>query len=259
MSAPDVKKKRPSEQYLGMVMDCLTDSMEPDNREVNAELNEVVLNSIFGREGPRVVSTEPSELMSFVANKLFRGISEIHSSRRCLANIPIYIRRAPYTKLGVSRVDYLQYNIEGFFHEIYIFKERLETYSKVVERAWKGSGNRKEIEQKMNEARTISSRALSRIGRTRGAHVHRFRYSDDDTDRLGTLELLAKYDDSMGAAYQWLFDSAYRETRRKWVNQMRDVQGQLDSLLDVYSQLFIDCISDGSKILLPKKIVRSST
>jgi hypothetical protein len=244
-------KSEYSSKYISIVMNEMSVAIDWEKAVNDQELKDAVWNSLFDLDGPRVVKNRASDKSLFVANKLFRGISEIYTTFNNLENIEIYARRFPYRSLGISRLDYLKYHIENYLNEIYTLKERLIAYSKTVSRAYRKSDNAQEIQVNLSNASKYVSSALSKIVETRGAHVHSFRYSDSEIDRLSTLELLSKTDDGPAALFNNLFLDTYRQTRKKWVNAMKVNRVELEKVLDYYCKVLFESITDGRKVIYP--------
>jgi hypothetical protein len=217
----------------------------------NVEAQEAVWNTVFDEDGPRVASTKPSDKSRFVAAKLFHGFSEIFSSSERLKQIEQYIRRFPCRDTNISRLDYLKYHIENWLNEVYILKERMIAYNTAIARSYRKSNNTNFVESKLAESSKSVSASLQGVISVRGAHVHDSRYTDDDLDRLRTLELLLLAESEVTPIFRDLYLEGYKSTRRKWVKTMRSSHEAIESILNAYSQTLIECVTDGEAVIFP--------
>ena len=214
-------------KYFNMVMAEMSSLFQVSKMLQNEEFGQAIMNTLLDEDGPRTVSRNPEPKELFVANKLFRGFAEIYTSVRCLENIEIYIRRFPFSKTRVTKLDYLKYNIENYLNEIYVLKERMISYSKTISRAYKKSSNAAAIAEHLKNASKLASDSLKNIVEIRGAHVHSIRYSDKDIDRLSNLELMLNSDNQdFREAFEKLYFVAYSEIRKKWAPLYHDIQNK---------------------------------
>lgn len=238
-------------KYFSIVMKEMSSAIDWEQAVNDQELKDAVWNSIFDLNGPHKVQKQPSDKSIFIANKLFRGISEIYTTFNNLKNIEIYARRFPYRGCGISRLDYLKYHIENYLNEIYILKVRLIAYSKTISRAYRKSENAEAIQEDLGQVSKDISKALNKIVEIRGDHVHSLRYSDSKIDRLSTLELLSKSDDEPAVLFRELFLTTYKQTRKEWTKAMKANREEIEKLLDDYCAVFIKAITDEEKIIYP--------
>jgi len=188
--------------------------------------------------------TEPDPLhwsaSESVLMRLFDGYMEIEDSVNCLRNVAVYMRRFPYARAGVDKAAYLQYHVENYLGEVYILQQRVDAYLTVVSRTYRSDASASKIAQAAKAARSQFRSALGKPLSTRGAHVHRRRYTDSDLEQLGSLRLLAGVSHPMKREYE----KAYREVRarkREWIsstNQM--VEALLDQAFAVLLPLVFD-------------------
>ena len=210
-------------------------------------------NSLFDLDGPKTVSERASDKAYFVANKLFRPLSEIMNNFEALENIAIYSGSFPYKKHGVSRISYLRYHIENYLNELYILKNRLIAYLKIIERSYRKCDRFGEIHKIMEPVYNIVSRSLEGYVNIRGAHVHANRYTDSEIDRLAELELFSRLSDDkeMSQLLHSVFIQQYRVIRKKWVGKMQDDIEALRKLIDIYFENLCKAIVSENRIQYP--------
>lgn len=247
------KNMKPNtEKFFNMVMAEVSSILHFDQMKQNEELKQAIMNTLLDKEGPRSVSTNPGEKEIFVNSKLLKGFSEIHQAVRCLENIEIYTRRFPFSRTKISKLDYLKYNIENYLNEVYVLKLRMIAYSTTISRSYRKSDNGRRVETLLGDSSKYLSTALETIIHSRGSHVHSSRFSDEDLDRLSSLELMHYSNDSEARQiFESLFEEAYLSVRKKWVKLMKDNMTSINILLDKYCLVLIDAISDGEKIIYP--------
>ena len=210
--------------------------------------DEIFRNIIFNLDGPRQLEiTHPPQTL-FVANTLFRPMSEILSTMDVIENIVIYMRRFPYDKNKISKLGYLKYHIEGFLNEVYILKERLKLYSYLIKKAYGKEYFASDVRDIMKNLMGYVDSALDDIISVRGKHIHRYRYTDQDLDHLSTLELLSKYeketdDDRQFWERRIFFDNSFKDVRKKKVQLYTKIIGELWKILDKYFGVVLEVVS----------------
>jgi len=217
------------------------------------EFKEVVGNSLYDLDGPRRISERASDKAYFVANKLFHPLSEIMNNLEAIENISIYSGSFPYKRHGVSRISYLRYNIENYLNELYILKNRMIDYLKIIERSYRKCNRVEEIKKTLKPLYVLVSSALEGYVNVRGAHVHKNRYTDSEIDRLVELELFSNLSDSseLGQLLHSQFILGYRETRKKWVKKMKDDLQALNKLVDIYFENLCEVLINNNRIQYP--------
>jgi len=240
-----------TEKYLRILMHAMDGALDAPGLMENLEVQEAVWNTVFDEDGPRVADTKPSDKSRFVATKLFHGFSEIFSSRERLKQIEQYIKRFPYRDTGISRLDYLRYHIENWLNEVYILKERMIAYNTAITRSYRKSNNADLLESQLSQSSKSVSASLQGVISVRGAHVHNSRYTDDDLDRLRTLELLLLAESELTPIFRKLYLEVYKSTRRKWFKNMRTNHDAIEIILNAYSQTLIDCVTEGEVVVFP--------
>ena len=232
-------------------MQLTIDFREGDDRK---ELANVIWNRLFDIDGPRIVHKRPSAKAIFIANKLFRPLSEIMSSIETISNIEIYIRNPSYKRQGISRLNYLKYHIDNYLNELYLLKNRLIAYLTTLERAYKKSDNSAQVKSTLGPLHIIVSRALDGYIEMRGYHVHQNRYADDDLDRLTALALLSRSSDEFGIFMHSMFTAAYRDIKRKWAKNVKTGLKGLQKLLEHYFGNLLEVFSSKGKFLYPSNV-----
>ncbi len=245
--------------YFNLVLNLLQGMLEPALINPDEKFKEAMMNTIFGHEGPRSTDHTNSPYELFIASKLFKPMSEILNTIEAIENIAVYARSFPYKRQGVSRVAYLKYHVENYLHELYLLKNRLISYLKLVERAYKKSEISEHVHNSILPLYKIINNALKGYIDVRGTHVHQNRYTDNDFDRLSSLELLSRGQDQFGVVMNNLLDSAYTETRKKWNKTIKTDISALVSLLEHYFETLLRAITINGELIFPNGLKRGIT
>ncbi|MBU2617538.1 MAG: hypothetical protein KKI07_02530 [Euryarchaeota archaeon] len=246
-------------KYFDMIFSVTQRIMEPMLEKNNEESQRVMINSIVGLKGPKSVNRNIPPIEHFIANKLFRPLGEILFSVEAIENIAIYARSFPYKRQGVSRATYLKYHVENYLNELYLLKNRLIAYLKLIEKSYKRSDISEHVNATISPLYKVVTKDFMEYLNVRGAHVHQHRYSDDDFNRLSTLELLSRGGgkDKFGTIMTHLSDNAHSEIRKKWVKRINaDLKG-IHSLLEFFFEnLFLSISKDGT-LIFPNNIIKA--
>lgn len=243
-----------TQKYFDLVCGEAGKMMRPHLKKGDKELGEVMINVIADGEGPRTVKRNHSPKVYFISNKLFRPLSEIIDAVDTIENIAIIIRSFPYKRQGISPVKYLKCHVENYFNELYILKSRMVSSLKLIERSYKKSDISEEVVKTVSTLLDIVSKIFDGYIKTRGAHIHEFRYSDADFTRMTMLELLSLGDkkDKFNSFMAGLSKEAYRALRQKWVKKIKvDLKGIYD-LLELYFEKLLSVLSENGSIIFPK-------
>src|SRR3989304_9602804 len=156
---------------------------------------EIMKNVIFDEPGSRYMGMTPLPREKSLIKILF-GFTEIDASFKVLTDIPFYIKRFPPKNSNVSKARFLNYHVGNYLNEVYILRERLVTYQKVITRMYKHDQRLAEMEKQVEKLEILAS-VFNGIVDTRGKHVHQKRYDDEDFKRLNFFETMADDNDPL--------------------------------------------------------------
>ena len=85
------------------------------------------------RYSPRTVRRD-----DLLLHQLFLAYSEISTSFKTLENIPLYLNYFPKkVERRISRHQWLRYHVENYFHELYIFQNRVDAFCTLLLRSYR--------------------------------------------------------------------------------------------------------------------------
>jgi hypothetical protein len=249
-----MKYQKYTEKYLEIIFEVTKKIIIPILNEDKKELGKSLMNSIVSGVASTSGDRKTSPKEYFIANKLFRPLIEIINTVDAIENIAIYMRSFPYKRQGISQAIYLKYHVENYLNELYLLKNRLVSYLKLIDKSYKKSKCSEQVAKIIFPLYTLVSEILEGYIKVRGVHVHQYRYSDDDFNRLSTLELLSRGEGDFGKIMQNIYDVAYKETRKIWVEKIRtDIIG-IHNLLERYFKGLLTALSNNRELIFPDNI-----
>jgi hypothetical protein len=236
-------------KYEKSLMNVASEYIKKDYKKNKEELEKVFGNLLLDNNWSVDIQYNLSKNENFFED-IFFGFSEIKESYESLRDIEVYISNFPYENIKISKVRYLRHNIEAFFHEIYILRERLIQYLNIIKKNYKSTRLVLEVNQKCDCLKQKIYDSLESISSIRGEHVHAKRYSDKNIQKLIGLELTSDSSD-------WLekyFQSQYEEIQKKWTNKIIDLNKELKKILDYYFEELHMIIFADSKLVYPGQL-----
>ena len=236
--------------YFKLVMDEMESVTSFDNEEDRKAMGNAIRNIIL-KSGPTTISRRSSRKDKFIASSVFQPVGEIINTISAIENIEIYIRRFPYAKQGISQLGYLRYHVENYLYEIYILKERLLFYLKILEKSYRKSSEGRNIQRKIKPLYSVVSSTLKQPISVRNYHVHVHRISNQEFDRLSTLELLSKSDKDHGRLMRAEFISGCRKAKKEWAITIKSSLVDIHKLLEIYFCVLSRAVFRNGRILIP--------
>lgn len=212
------------------------------------ELGTAMMNHLFDLEGQKSVSRKLSK-EDEVFSKLFYGFTEMMNSYENLLDCEMYVRQYPnyssFKTRNITRTKYLRYHIEKYLEEMYLLKERVIAYAKIIRKYYKSDKN---IISKIDEVNKLIFESLKGITKTRNCHTHITRYTDYDLDRLNSLELLCRGKDAIPIFVKYTQKIIYPQIRNKWAKKIKKNNEETKKLLDKYFEFLYELVFnvDGS-------------
>jgi hypothetical protein len=234
--------------YFELVMNEVRRAILP----LDEEFGKATMNFVLQSGGPTEVSKKLSRKDKFVGDKIFRPMSEIIEALWAIEEIAIYVKSFPYRKQGISPMRYLQYHIENYLNEVYIFKTRLLVYLKILEKAYIRANNGQVTDGKLKPLYSAVNQVFKTYNEVRGSHVHVARFKDEDISRLSTLQLLSQSKDiSFARLMKDEFEATYRNVRKKWADKIEKESSAFHMLLDYYFEELTKMLFEGGCLIIP--------
>ena len=199
-------------------------------------------------QGPLPVQQRPVRRDDLLLHLIFQAYREVTTSLETLCNIPFYMRhvppsvsrratRATWRGLSTTRSAWVRYHVENYFHELYIFQNRVEAFFKLLRRTYR----KQTYSTKLNEQCDLLEKALTHgfegVVKTRGSHVHESRFDDASLRTLEAMEFIARLKQGSAREYsQWLQDALAEKVFwmttnnvaiKKWLDEGGRVLGKL--------------------------------
>jgi hypothetical protein len=178
--------------------------------------------------------------------KIFGGFMEICDTLEIMKDVEVYIRQFPFSRSGIPRSRYLKFLIHAYLNEVYVLRERLLSYSKVLEKTYRKDSRGPQIAAAAEKARLTVKKTLSNIVFVRGAHVHDTRFTDEQISHFSGTELIVTHAEpcELGPSDRRYAEWEYKELRGNWVKRIKEINEVVLKLLDAYAALLYDIAFD---------------
>lgn len=148
-------------------------------------------------------------------------LAEIQTTLDTMSDIEFYMGRFPYSETKIARHRHLTFHVQAFLNELYILQQRLDSLLTFIERQYRKDPRLDYIKDVCKHLRNFVTESMKKGVEIRGSHVHKWRLSDNDHDRLIGIDLYTKMpNEKIQAAFKKFYDSEYkkiRKRRREWV------------------------------------------
>jgi len=207
----------------------------PFVEERREEFGEILKNYILELEGPKHIDRKMSDSELYF-RKIFDGFLEITASLQTLEDIAFYISRFPFSDEKVTPERYLQFHVEAYYSEIYILRERLKKYLKLLERRHKNKPAFQFVKNVSEDLSNLLETSLKPVITLRGKHIHETRFKDENISLLGSLGMFSKeiYDgeDEFAKLFKAYYREKYRDVKKNWKNTAKNNNKNIRELLD---------------------------
>ncbi|MGO8762872.1 MAG: hypothetical protein ACLP2P_02470 [Desulfobaccales bacterium] len=240
------------EKFKKLMFDNAKDILIPSFKDYSKELGEALWNSLHNIDGPTVIN-KPLNKKEIYFGKIFFGFNEIFSSIQALKDIEVYIGTFPYKNKQITKIRYLNYNIENYFNEIYLLKERLLSYVTIIDRCHKKNIYYIAIKDKI---KILVEESLKNIVYTRSRHVHKHRFEAKNIERLKLMDLLTLSEEIIiGNFMTGYYKITFIKIRNEWKQIIKNNNIALIKLLDIYSDIIKEVLFDRKtgKLIYPNE------
>ncbi len=215
---------------------AFTKYMLPILEEQKEDLSIAYLNRILNREGPVTVknsSTPETKLLAEVSVSAF----EIFTAYESLLDAEVYIRRFPYRRTRISKSRHLKSVLENHLNNIYILKERMVKYLKILKKYGKRVTSTGGPTARITEVlKKFTEEYLEPLKVARNSHVHNEEIYDSDLERLSILEnyIQSNPDAPRIEHFKTYYDRQFDIIRKEKLKQIQTINADINKLLDIY-------------------------
>ena len=183
-------------------------------------------------------------------------VSEIQTTIDTMRDIEFYMRQFPYSQEKVAKHRHLQFHVEAFLNELYILQERLLLFLKFIERQYKRDPRLDHIKAACEVLNDLVIEAMKKGIAIRGSHVHKWRLSDNDIERLMGISIYTKMPSKkIQKAFTAYYEREYRKVRKRWRKWVTGGTDQAQRLVDVYFDEVFKLIFDAKgRLLYPSSL-----
>lgn len=227
--------------------------MIPILEEQSEELSIAYMNRLLNRQGPTVVNSASTSTTKWLA-EVSIGAYEIFTAYESLLDSEVYIRRFPYRGTRVSKSRHLKSVLENHLNNIYILKERMVKYLKILTKKYgkQATSTGRPTARITEVLRKFTEEYLEPLKAVRNSHVHNEEIYDPDLERLSILE---NYIQSNPAAprIEYLkayYDHQFEIIRKDKTKEIQIINADLNKLLDIYFSCIYSIVFDENDELI---------
>jgi hypothetical protein len=183
--------------------------------------------------------------------KIFNGFTDICETIETIDMLLILVELNPPRSKRISIDLYFKHLVASYLNEVYILKERLNSYATKTSRMYFKGNPSLDVKKDFEKLYSSIKDSLEGINNARNSHVHSERYSDQDLNWLSSLRLVSNSDDS----FKETLHNQHKKLKIEWKKQVTDNNKALVKLLKTYFDTIFELISVNGDIVLPNKIV----
>jgi hypothetical protein len=183
-------------------------------------------------------------------------LAEIQTTLDTMRDIEFYMGRFPYSEAKVARHRHLMFHVQAFLNELYILQQRLLRLLAFIERQHRKDARLDHIKDVCAVLENFVIDSMKKGVAIRGRHVHEWRLSDNDQDRLIGMSLyMMAPSRNVQKEFKVYYDSEYkriRRSRREWVASGIGVSQEL---VDAYFDELFKLVFDGKgRLVYPSRL-----
>jgi hypothetical protein len=219
--------------------------------------SEALWNHLYDLPGPRQVGTKraPSEMY---AGTVFEGLAEISTCIETLDVIKALVGRPPERRPHIPDERWLQFLVGSHLTEVFLLRERLKTYAKSIERAFKGDTQFGEVRTRTSVLVANAASALAPILQIRNVHTHQRRFRDDGISRLEAMGLLLRNGDArFRSAMKEQYRVEYAKGKKRWRYIITDNNKAVRKIVDTFFEGLYPLVfnTDTARLRFPAQLI----
>lgn len=147
----------------------------------------------------------------------------------------------------ISEDKYCRYVINTYLQDMYILKERLNSYATKIKRIHNGLGRTQIVELLIEPVFDVIKSSFKGIVDTRGSHVHQRRYTDTTLDDASLFSSTAKSDPKFSPVSK----ASIELLKEEWGERIKVNNAKVKELLNYYFACLYGVIQENQKVIVP--------
>ena len=147
----------------------------------------------------------------------------------------------------VSEDKYCRYVINTYLQDMYILKERLNSYATKIKRVHNNLGRTQIVDILIEPVFDVVKQSFKGIVDIRGGHVHQRRYTDQTLDDASLFSSTAKSDPS----YSPVSKVSIQILKEEWGERISDNNIKVKELLNYYFACLYSVVQENQKVIVP--------
>ena len=147
----------------------------------------------------------------------------------------------------VSEDKYCRYVINTYLQDMYILKERLNSYATKIKRVHNNLGRTQIVDILIEPVFDVVTQSFKGIVDIRGGHVHQRRYTDQTLDDASLFSSTAKSDPS----YSPVSKVSIQILKEEWGERISDNNIKVKELLNYYFACLYSVVQENQKVIVP--------
>lgn len=184
---------------------------------------------------------------SQVFNTIFTGFTEIIDTYEALEFSSQLLSVASPRSKKIAKERYVKFVVNTYLQDVYILKERMNTYATKIKRMHERIGRNNLVSQHIDPLFPQIKSSFKGIVDTRGAHVHAKRFTDENLSEATSLALIATH----SPEFEHYYNFSVHKVKIEWKNRIRRNNEQTLKLLNLYFGELICVVADNGEVIAP--------
>jgi hypothetical protein len=182
-----------------------------------------------------------------VVDIIFCGFTEISDTFESLEfSKKLLSVESPRSK-KIAKEKYLKFVVNTYLQDVYILKERLNTYATQIQRMHKKMGRNDLANKHIEPLYKLVKDAFQNLVDIRGGHVHARRYTDVGLSQVSSFALVAKFD----SKFENPHDSSLKDSKQEWKNRIQKNNKETEKLLNEYFEELLYVVAADGEVITP--------
>jgi hypothetical protein len=178
-------------------------------------------------------------------NIIFVGFTEITDTFDALEFSSVLLSVASPRSKKVSKEKYLKFVVNTYLQDVYILKERLNTYATQIKRMHDKMGRTELTKKHIDPLFETVKEAFKGLIDTRNGHVHVKQYTDESLSDASSMALIAEHYPEFDHHYNFSLTNAKRE----WKNRIENNNKNTAKVLNEYFNELLKVVVDRGSVI----------